>query len=60
MEVFLIICALLATVAAGYLMIKGFKPVIVLLFAGLFLIALSTIFIPDLGLLNEKATTGSK
>ena len=60
MEVFLIICALLATVAAGYLMIKGFKPVIVLLFAGLFLIALSTIFVPDLGLLNEKATTGSK
>ena len=60
MEVFLIICALLATVAAGYLMIKGFKPVIVLLFAGLFLIALSTIFVPDLGLLDEKATTGSK
>ena len=48
MEVFLIICALLATGLAGYFMVKGFKPAIVLLFAGLFLITISTILIPEL------------
>ncbi|EEI27814.1 C4-dicarboxylate transporter DcuC [Corynebacterium glucuronolyticum] len=60
MEVFLIICALLATGLAGYFMVKGFKPAIVLLFAGLFLITISTILIPELSLLDEKSTTGSK
>lgn len=60
MEVFLIICALLATGLAGYFMVKGCKPAIVLLFAGLFLITISTILIPELSLLDEKSTTGSK
>lgn len=60
MEVFLIICALLTTGLAGYFMVKGFKPAIVLLVAGLFLITISTILIPDLSLLDEKSATGSK
>ncbi len=41
-------------------MVKGFKPAIVLLVAGLFLITISTILILDLSLLDEKSATGSK
>lgn len=60
MSGFLAIFALLTTIAAGYLLIKGHKPVIVLLLAGFLLIAVSTALQPDFAILDEDATSGSR
>ncbi|MGO3041557.1 C4-dicarboxylate transporter DcuC [Ancrocorticia populi] len=60
MSVFLAVFALLNTLGAGYLLIKGQKPVIVLLLSGFLLIAVSTAVQPDFAILEEDASTGSR
>ncbi|MFP7696452.1 C4-dicarboxylate transporter DcuC [Trueperella sp. LYQ143] len=60
MSAVLTICAIMGVIAAGYFLIKGHKPVIVLLLTGIILTAVSVIAKPDLQLLDEKATSGSR
>ncbi|MGO1943006.1 MAG: C4-dicarboxylate transporter DcuC [Ancrocorticia sp.] len=60
MAAFLAVFALLTTLGAGFLLIKGQKPVIVLLLAGFLLIAVSTAFQPDFAILDEESTSGSR
>lgn len=60
MFIFLTIVAIVVTIGAGVLMTKKLNPALVLLFAGLILLAVSLICNPDLQVLNEKQTTGSQ
>ncbi|WP_040162473.1 C4-dicarboxylate transporter DcuC [Nigerium massiliense] len=49
-----------ATVAAGYFLIKGYKPAIVLLLVGLLLALTSTALRPGFDILGKKETSGSR
>ncbi|AXE40055.1 C4-dicarboxylate transporter DcuC [Acidipropionibacterium virtanenii] len=60
MPVFLAAFALLVTIGVGYLLIKGQKPVIVLLLSGFVLVAVSTALQPGLEILDEKDSSGSR
>lgn len=60
MSVFLALLALVVTVGAGYLLVRGHKPVIILLLAGFLLIAVSTACQPDFDVLKPEETTGSR
>ena len=55
----LAVCALLVTVAAGRLLVKRYRPVLVLLGAGLLLVLIRVILRPSVPLMNGKESSGS-
>ena len=59
MTAVLAVCALLVTVAAGWLLVKKYKPVLVLLGAGLLLLLIRVILRPSVPLLEGKESSGS-
>ena len=59
MTAVLAVCALLVTVAAGWLLVKRYKPVLVLLGAGLLLLLIRVILRPSVPLLEGKESSGS-
>ena len=59
-SIFLAVFALLVTVGAGYLLVKGQKPVIVLLLAGFVMVAVSTALQPGFGVLDKEDSSGSR
>lgn len=60
LSIFLAVFALLVTVGAGYLLVKGQKPVIVLLLAGFVMVAVSTALQPGFGVLDKEDSSGSR
>ena len=60
MNIALALFALAVTIGAGYLLVKGHKPVIILLLAGFILIAVSTAAKAGYGVLDEEDSTGSR
>ena len=59
MTAVLAVFALLVTVAAGWLLVKRYKPVLVLLGAGLLLLLIRVILRPSVPLLEGKESSGS-
>lgn len=59
MHVALIILAIVVTVAAGTLMIKGYSPVMTLIAAGLILLTATVAVTPDTQLVEGEAATGN-
>lgn len=57
---FLIILAILVTIGAGYMLVKGKQPIMVLLLAGLLLIGAAVILDSSAMPLSEDATSGSR
>ena len=55
----LAVCALLVTVVAGRLLVKRYRPVLVLLGAGLLLVLIRVILRPSVPLMNGKESSGS-
>lgn len=60
MSAFLAVLAIILTILAGFLMVKGYKPVIVLLGTGFVLLAVSLIVNPSVYLLEKDITSGSR
>ncbi|WP_411701980.1 C4-dicarboxylate transporter DcuC [Corynebacterium sp. LaCa97] len=60
MNIALALFALAVTIGAGYFLVKGHKPVIILLLAGFILIAVSTAAKAGYGVLDEEDSTGSR
>ncbi|MDO4413364.1 C4-dicarboxylate transporter DcuC [Cutibacterium sp.] len=59
MTAVLAVCALLVTVGAGWLLVKKYKPVLVLLGAGLVLLLIRVILRPSVPLLEGDDSSGS-
>ena len=59
MTTVLALCALVVTVLAGWLLVKRYKPVLVLLGAGLLLVLIRVILRPSVPLLEGDESSGS-
>ena len=59
MTTVLALCALVVTILAGWLLVKGYKPVLVLLGAGLLLVLIRVILRPSVPLLEGDESSGS-
>lgn len=59
MHVALVILAIVVTVVAGTLMIKGYSPVMTLIAAGLILLTATVAVTPDTQLVEGEAATGN-
>ena len=60
MSAFLAVCAVVGIIVAGYLMVKGYKPAVVLMLAGFVLAAISIIFRSGLSPLTSDKSSGSR